>query len=92
MKIDLILSNKSKYSISAMCRLLCIPRSLVYYRKKAKHIDSRFENEVIRIFKESRNNYGSREIKIELKKTKIIVSRRKIRNIMKSTTLFQITL
>lgn len=30
-KIDLIIANKEKYSISAMCRLLKIRRSLVYY-------------------------------------------------------------
>ncbi len=34
MKIGIILSNKDKYSISAMFRLLKIPRSLVYYKSK----------------------------------------------------------
>ena len=70
-----------------MCRLLNIPRSLVYYRKKTRHIDSTLENEVIRIFKESRNNYGSKKIRIELKKIKIIASRRKISDIMKKYNL-----
>ncbi|HHX57955.1 MAG TPA: IS3 family transposase [Clostridiales bacterium] len=86
-KIDLILSNKNKHSISAMCRVLNIPRSLVYYRKKARKIDGRLENEVFRIFKESRNNYGTRKIKIELKKLDIIASRQKISSIMNKYNL-----
>lgn len=39
-----------------MCRKLGIPRSLVYYKKKARKIDSDFENEIIKIFKDSCNN------------------------------------
>ena len=65
-----------------MCRKLGIPRSLVYYRRKTRKIDSKLENEIIKIFKDSRNNYGSRKIKIELQKKNIIVSRSKIRRIM----------
>ena len=70
-----------------MCRVLNIPRSLVYYRKKARKIDGRLENEVFRIFKESRNNYGTRKIKIELKKLDIIASRQKISSIMNKYNL-----
>lgn len=70
-----------------MCRLLNIPRSLVYFIKKARQIDSTLENEVISIFKESRNNYGSKKIRIELNKKKITSSRRKIREIMKKYNL-----
>ena len=65
-----------------MCRKLGIPRSLVYYRRKARKIDSKLENAVIRIFNDSKSNYGSRKIKVELKKENIIASRRKIRRIM----------
>ncbi|MGL5750061.1 MAG: IS3 family transposase [Paraclostridium sp.] len=81
-KIEIILSNRNKYSISAMCRTLEIPRSLVYYKRKKKVINTELENEVISIFRTSKNNYGSRKIKVELKKKNIIVSRRKIREIM----------
>lgn len=70
-----------------MCRMLGIPRSLVYYRKKQRKTDSKLENEVIRIFKNSRNNYGSRKIKIELKKQGITASRKKIISIMKKYNL-----
>lgn len=49
-----------------MCRKLGVPRSLVYYKKRTRKINSELENAVIEIFKKSRNNYGSRKIKIEL--------------------------
>ena len=65
-----------------MCRKLGVPRSLVYYKKKPRKIDSELENAVIEIFKKSRNNYGSRKIKIELAKRNIIASKRRIRRIM----------
>lgn len=65
-----------------MCRILNIPRSLVYYKRKEKVVNTQLENEVISIFRASKNNYGSRKIKVELKKKKVIVSRRKIREIM----------
>lgn len=65
-----------------MCRKLGIPRSLVYYKKKERKVNSRLENEIIRLFKESRNNYGSQKIKSELLKIGLIASRRKICKIM----------
>lgn len=67
--------------------MLNVPRSLVYYKKKQRKTDSRLENEIIRIFKSSRNNYGSRKIKKELIKLEIIASRRKIRQVMKKYNL-----
>ena len=65
-----------------MCRKFGVPRSLVYYKKKTRKIDSDLENAVIEIFRKSRNNYGSRKIKIELSKRNIIASKRRIRRIM----------
>ena len=65
-----------------MRRKLGVPRSLVYYKKKARKINSELENAVIEIFRKSRNNYGSRKIKIELAKRNIIASKRRIRRIM----------
>lgn len=41
------------------------------------------EEKIIQIFKESRNNYGSRKIKVELAKMGYQVSLKKIRTIMK---------
>ncbi|SHK40260.1 Transposase InsO and inactivated derivatives [Anaerobranca californiensis DSM 14826] len=66
-----------------MCKILKISRSLVYYTPKEKRVDSKLENEIITIFKKSRNNYGTRKIKKELEKMGYQVSRRKIGCIMK---------
>ena len=65
-----------------MCRILNIPRSLVYYERKIKKCNRKLENAIISIFRESKNNYGTRKIKIELAKQNIVASRRKIREIM----------
>lgn len=65
-----------------MCEFLGISRSLVYYKRKNKRKDVELENHVIRIFKESKNNYGSRKIKVELQKLGYQVSLRKIRKYM----------
>jgi len=65
-----------------MCRVLNIPRSLVYYKRKIKVCNTKLENAIISIFRESKNNYGTRKIKVELAKQDIVASRRKIREIM----------
>lgn len=65
-----------------MCKALNVSRALVYYKRKNKRIDKQLEQEIIRIFKESRNNYGSRKIKVELSKLGYQVSLRRIRLIM----------
>ncbi len=66
-----------------MCKTLKINRSLVYYTPKEKSCDSRLENTIITIFKNSRNNYGTRKIKKKLDKKGYKVSRRRIGCIMK---------
>ena len=81
-KIIIIKANSCKYRISAMCKVLNISRSTYYYEASLKTSNSKLENAVISIFKESRNNYGTRKIKIELAKIAYIVSRRKISKIM----------
>ena len=70
-----------------MCRVLNIPRSLAYYKRKIRVCNTKLENAVISIFRESKNNYGTRKIKVELKNQDIIASRRKIRQIMKKYRL-----
>ena len=70
-----------------MSKLFNIPRSLVYYKKKLRKNNNILENAVISIFRESKNNYGSRKIYVELKKENITASRRKIREIMKKYSL-----
>jgi len=66
-----------------MCRSLSIPRSLVYYKKKTPKPNTELENKVIKIFKDSKDNYGTRKIKACLSKENINASRRKIGKIMK---------
>lgn len=75
-----------------MCQLLDIPRSSLYYHlkndsQKKKHDDSDLINLIKEIFKNSRNNYGSRKIKIELAKLGYIVSKKRIRRIMQENDL-----
>jgi transposase InsO family protein len=70
-----------------MCKILEIPRSLVYYQPKTKSINAELDNLIIKIFKSSRNNYGSRKIKVELFKLGYKISRRKIRKIMDDYSL-----
>ena len=65
-----------------MCRVLKISRSLIYYKPKNRKKDEELENNIIRIFKESKNNYGSRKIKVELNKIGYQVSLRRIRKYM----------
>lgn len=66
-----------------MCRVLQIPRSTYYYEAKAKQDESEQTENIIDIFKASRNNYGTRKIKSDLKDRNLIVSRRRIVRIMK---------
>lgn len=66
-----------------MCKLLNVTRSSVYYQPKDKAIDHELEQVIIKIFKESRNNYGTRKIKHTLSKHGYTASRRKIGKVMK---------
>lgn len=66
-----------------MCAFLNISRGTYYYQAKEIKHDSELENDIIKIFKESRNNYGQRKIKKELEKLGYSVSRRRIGRIMK---------
>ena len=75
-----------------MCQLLDIPRSSLYYHlkndsQKKKHDDSNLTELIKEIFKKSRNNYGTRKIKVELAKRGHTVSKRRIRRIMKENGL-----
>lgn len=84
----MIKNNAHKHSVSAMCRALQIPRSTYYYEAKRKPDDSDLVSNIKTIFKESRNNYGALKIKKKLyTKFKLIVSKRKIRRIMKQEGL-----
>lgn len=66
-----------------MYRALGLPRSLVYYKRKLRKNNTELKNRVIQIFKENKNNYGTRKIKVVLESDNIIASRAKIGTIMK---------
>ncbi|PLS18720.1 IS3 family transposase [Bacillus sp. M6-12] len=82
-KVNVIRNNQHKYSISAMCEVLQLPRSTYYYEAKER----KSEDDIIEIFHESRQNYGTLKIKVELKKRGPTVSRRRIGRIMKEQGL-----
>ena len=73
-----------------MCEVLNLPTSTYYYHadlsgKRAKKAeDTAISKLVVRIFKESRNNYGTRKIKKELAKLPVPkhISRRRIGRLM----------
>ncbi len=75
-----------------MCKLLKVSRSLVYYHLNNRETNSsddglEIEENIIKIFHRSKNNYGTRKIKVELAKLGHQVSRRRIGRIMKDNAL-----
>jgi putative transposase len=82
-----IRNNQHKYSISAMCRVLQLPRSTYYYEAQEKQSEDELVSTIIEIFRISRQNYGTRKIKRELKEKGLDVSRRRIGRIMKKNGL-----
>ena len=70
-----------------MCEVLQISRSTYYYEVKAKTDETELTTSIVDIFTASRNNYGTRKIKVKLKERNIIASRRRIGRIMKQEGL-----
>ncbi len=71
-----------------MCSVLQLPRATYYYEVKQRQTnDDKIVPLIQEIFRKSRNNYGTRKIKVELKKQGYIVSRRRIGRIMKQQGL-----
>ena len=79
----MIRENAHKYSISAMCKALNIPRSSFYYKETPRIIDYNLENAVIDEFRRSRDNYGVRKLKVMLNRRGFCVSKQRIGKIMK---------
>lgn len=77
-KINVIRSNPHKYYVSSMCKVLKIPRSTYYSKSVQTKNESELVNHIIDIFKSSKNNYGTRKIKVILSKGKHQVSSRRI--------------
>ncbi|OUM45908.1 hypothetical protein BW425_26735 [Bacillus pseudomycoides] len=71
-----------------MCNVLQLSRATYYYEvKQAQDTGDELSPLVKEIFRESRQNYGTRKIKVELKKLEYVVSRRRIGRTMKNQGL-----
>jgi transposase InsO family protein len=66
-----------------MCKVLKIARSTLYYEAHPHDVDTDLESALIEEFRRSKDNFGTRKLKIMLAKRKYCVSRRKIGKIMK---------
>lgn len=73
-----------------MCRVLNVNRSTYYYESRPRPIDNLVEEAIIKIFENNRRVYGTRKIKVELKKLGMVVSRRKIGRLMKKNGLVSV--
>jgi transposase InsO family protein len=73
-----------------MCRWLNIPRSSYYYQAVDPVSEADLEDKITYIFLESKSRYGARKIKKYLEKDGIILSRRRIRRIMKRLNLVSV--
>ena len=73
-----------------MCRVLKVSRSTYYYESKPRQIDNSVEEAVVKIFESNRRVYGTRKIKVELKKQGMVVSRRRISRLMKKNGLVSV--
>ncbi|RLV20643.1 IS3 family transposase, partial [Streptococcus iniae] len=89
-KREVITANKDKYSISAMCRWLNIPRSSYYYKTVKPVSEAELEENIKAIFLESKARYGARKIKKCLENEGIQRSRRRIRRIMHRLNLVSV--
>ena len=71
-----------------MCNVLQLSRATYYYEaKQSQDTVDELSPLVKEIFRESRQNYGTRKIKVELQKLGYVISRRRIGRIMKNQGL-----
>jgi len=73
-----------------MCRVLQVNRSTYYYESTSRTVDNEVEQAVIDIFESNQRVYGTRKIKVELKKLGMTVSRRRIGRLMKKNGLVSV--
>lgn len=70
-----------------MCECLKISRKIYYYEKIPRPDESDLEQNIVSIFRENKDAYGTRKIKRALLKLSIVTSRRKIGEIMRKLGL-----
>ena len=76
---------RSQTNKSAVCEVLQINRSTVYYKKKRK--PDELEKAVIEIFRKHNSNYGSRRIKVVLNRQGITISKTRICKVLSNNGL-----
>ncbi|MCM3342069.1 IS3 family transposase [Paenibacillus sp. MER TA 81-3] len=86
-KVSVIMRNRDKYSVSAMCDVLQISRSTYYYEAKERHHEDDMTKPIVEIFEKNRKAYDTRKIKAKLHERGLTVSRRRIGRIMKEQGL-----
>ncbi|MFZ0370373.1 MAG: IS3 family transposase [Halobacillus sp.] len=89
-KYDFIVSNKARFSVEKMCRILGVSRSGYYKRKKngksKRAIDQeRLLEKITEIYYESRGLYGSPRISAELKRRGESCDKKRIARIMQES-------
>ncbi|WP_425377245.1 hypothetical protein [Spiroplasma endosymbiont of Aleiodes alternator] len=78
-----MVENKSKYKIRTMCHFLKISKSTYYFnlkKKENKMQNNIYEQAVISAFKENKEVYGTRRLKVSMENKGFPLSRRKILN------------
>ena len=70
-----------------MCKCLQIARSTYYYEATVKQNETDLEEKIVSIFHANYDAYGTRKIKIALRKLDLTISRRRIGRIMKKLGL-----
>lgn len=86
----MIKQNIHKYSVSAMCRVLQLPRSTYYYVSKERPAEDPITARIVDIFHDNRRTYGTRRMKAALQKEGIRVSRRRMARMMREQGLVSI--
>ncbi|PJM76402.1 IS3 family transposase [Bifidobacterium felsineum] len=82
----MIRSNAGRCPVSAQCRILGVAKSTYYWMLEHPEIvrtDPR-EADVERVWRDSGKVYGARKIKAQLRRERIVMSRRRINRIMKA--------
>ncbi|WP_400255234.1 IS3 family transposase [Spiroplasma endosymbiont of Cleonymus obscurus] len=89
-KVEIITNNKSKYKIRQICRFLKLSKSTYYFnlkKKEDKIKTNMYDEAVISAFKQNKEVYGTRRLKVSLENKEIYLSRKKIKEIMNQHNL-----
>ena len=83
--MTVIAANAGRYPVSAQCRILGVPRSTYYHvlsHPPSPPAPDPVEPDVIGAFRAARGAFGARKLKVELERSGVTVSRRRICRIL----------